>query len=230
MTMLAQRANFGWLPDLPDARDWLAFPSKSAVHSTAMPVSVDLRSDHQFTVHDQGNAGSCVAQAIASAIEYEQHRRPDDPNVSDFLEQDRKFPVSRLFLYYEARRPIGLLHEDSGCHIRDAMRVAHNIGVPRESGWQYETHRVTTSPKHWSYRSAPYHKITSYKSVAVDMNEIRLALASGSPVVFGIMLYSSFNPSPVGASRCRTRRATGRGAGMPCSPWATMTRLGMCWC
>lgn len=191
---LKQRVNYGWLPDLPDFRDKLAFPGKEGVQvaAAALPTRVDLRARHDFTVNDQGYIGSCVAQAVGSAIEFAQHTRPNDPAVSDFLEEDRKFQVSRLFLYYEARRAIGLIDEDSGCHIRDAMRVAFNIGVPRETGWAYKEDRFAHEPPRHSYKSAPYHKITSYRSVAVNNDEIRLALSLGAPVVFGVSIFDSF--------------------------------------
>lgn len=191
---LKQRVNFGWIPDLPDFRDKLAFPGKVIVPQMAakLPTSVDLRERHTFNVMDQGYIGSCVAHAVGSAIEYAQHTRPNDPKVSDFLEEDRKFPVSRLFLYYEARRPIDTLEEDSGCYIRDAMRVAYNIGVPRETGWGYREEAFDQEPPARSYKSAPYHKITSYKSVAVNNDEIRLALMMSNPVVFGVSIFESF--------------------------------------
>lgn len=191
---LKKRINYGWLPDLPDFRDFLAFPNKqSALDSAAkVPLSVDLRERHEFVVKDQGYLGSCVAHAVGSAIEYAQNTRPNDPEVSDFLEEDRKFQVSRLFLYYEARRPIGALEEDSGCYIRDAMRVAYNIGVPRETGWGYHEDAFDKEPPKRSYKSAPYHKISSYRSVAVNNQEIRLALSLGHPVVFGVSIFESF--------------------------------------
>ena len=190
---LKQRVNFGWLPDLPDFRDKLAFPDKHLMEALmALPPSVDLRERHTFNVLDQGYIGSCVAHAVSSAIEYAKHMRADDPGVSNFLEEDRKFPVSRLFLYYEARKAIGMTSEDSGCHIRDAMRVAYNVGAPRETGWTYREDAFSMEPPKRSYKSAPYHKITSYKSVAVNGQEVRLALSQGSPVVVGISVFDSF--------------------------------------
>ena len=191
---LKKRVNYGWLPDLPDFRDKLAFPDKMGIDLVAMslPMSVDLRERHTFVVNDQGYIGSCVAHAVGSAIEYAKHVRVDDPNVSDFLEQDRKFPISRLFLYYEARRPIDMLGEDSGCNIRDAMRVAYNIGVPRETGWGYHEENFAVAPPGRSYKSAPFHKITSYRSVAVNNTEIKMALAQGYPVVIGISVFDTF--------------------------------------
>jgi C1A family cysteine protease len=169
----------------------LAMPADHATLE-ALPTRVDLTERHKFRVYDQGQLGSCVAHAVGSAIEYAQETRPNDPNVPDFLENQRKFPTSRLFLYYEARRAIGTLSEDSGCVIRDALRVAYNIGAPRESGWKYNESKFTAEPPKRSYKSAPFHKITSYQAVPVSALGIKAALAQGYPVVFGIAIFNTF--------------------------------------
>ncbi|MES2704858.1 MAG: C1 family peptidase [Bacteroidota bacterium] len=187
---LVERVNFGWVPQLPDHRDrMLAMPDMMAA---ALPPKVDLRSKHTFAVLDQGQLGSCVAHAVGSAIEFAQHTRPNDANVPDFLENDRKFPTSRLFLYYEARKAIGMVSEDSGCVIRDALRVAYNMGVPRETGWKYDIAKYAKAPPKHSYKSAPFHKITSYKAVPVSVSGVKAALAQGFPVVFGVAVFNSF--------------------------------------
>lgn len=188
---LKERKNFGWIPDLPDPRDRVLF-SAGAPAEINLPDKVDLTQNHSFAVMDQGNLGSCVAHALASAIEYAQHMRPNDPNVPDFLEEDRKFPVSRLFLYYEARTAIGMETIDSGCYIRDALKAAYNVGAPRESGWKYVEPKYSQKPPRRSYKSAPYHKISSYRSVGVNVQEVKAALASGLPVIIGVSVFNSF--------------------------------------
>lgn len=193
---LKKRVNFGWIPDSPDPRDHKFKANLRALSSISLPTRVDLTERHNFRVYDQGMIGSCVAHATASAIEYAHAIRPNDPNVPDFLEEDRKFPVSRLFLYYEARQAIGLTQEDSGCMIRDCLRAAYNIGAPRETGWKYDESKFATKPPKRSYKYAPYHKITAYKAVNVNALELKVALASGLPVLFGVMLFDSFFSGP----------------------------------
>jgi C1A family cysteine protease len=133
-----------------------------------------------------------VAQAIAGAIEYAMSRRANDPDVPDFIEADRVFVPSRLFIYYGAREIIGLTQEDSGCHIRDAMKVVYNLGAPRETGWRYNEDKFAQRPPKRQYRSAPYHKITSYRSVPIEVNAIKAALAEKLPVIFGVAVFESF--------------------------------------
>jgi len=60
-------SRYGWSPDLPDHRDFLyAVPPATAV---ALPPGVDLR-PNCAPVYDQGQLGSCTANAIAGAIEF----------------------------------------------------------------------------------------------------------------------------------------------------------------
>ena len=190
MTGLVERHNFGWLPDIPDHRD---LKLKLAPLTAKLPARVDLTESGAFPpAYDQGDLGSCVANAIAGAIEYAMRKRPDDPRVADFLEDDRKFTPSRLFIYYGAREIIGLTHEDSGCHIRDGMKVVYNLGAPRETGWKYDEAKFANRPPKRVYRSAPFHKITSYRSVDVDVFAVKQALAEGLPVIFGVAVFYSF--------------------------------------
>lgn len=193
---LKQRRNFGWLPDLPDHRDLLLHGRPP--RDNEGPTRIDLTGLHQFNVYDQGYLGSCVSHAVASAIEFSHSQRPNDPDVPDFLEEDRKFPVSRLFMYYEARKAFGMETVDSGAYVRDVMRVAYNIGAPRESGWKYSEEKFADKPPRRSYKYAPYHKISSYKSVAVNVAEVRGALMQELPVVIGVCVFDSFYDNPDG--------------------------------
>lgn len=61
-------SKFGWQPDLPDQRDF----QYKAPHAfaKALPTKIDLRKKCP-PVYDQGQLGSCTANAIAGAFEYE---------------------------------------------------------------------------------------------------------------------------------------------------------------
>ena len=83
------KRGYGWVPDVPDQRDYLL----SAVLKVParLPRKVDLR-PLCSKVEDQGQLGSCTANALAGAIE--------------FLERKDKVPFqdfSRLFIYYNER-------------------------------------------------------------------------------------------------------------------------------
>ena len=60
-------AGYGWTPDLPDHRDHLFGAKRPRV--AALPPSVDLRPQCP-PVENQGQLGSCTANALAGALEF----------------------------------------------------------------------------------------------------------------------------------------------------------------
>ena len=59
--------SLGWLPDVPDVRD-ISFRSVFRIRGK-VPSSADLRAGCS-PIEDQGELGSCTAQALAGALEY----------------------------------------------------------------------------------------------------------------------------------------------------------------
>src|SRR5262249_39050928 len=98
-------ARYGWKPGLPDPRgvlDWAP-----AIALAALPTPADLRGGCP-PVYDQGRIGSCTANAIAAAFEFDLKKQ----NLTDFM-------PSRLFIYYNERAMEGHVQFDSGAQIRD---------------------------------------------------------------------------------------------------------------
>lgn len=186
--MAARKINFGWLPDHPDHRD---IPFQGIIRkATELPSQFDIRqiADIPHPL-DQGDLGSCVANATAAAMMYERAKvRALGPDKGT----DSLSIPSRLFIYYGAREAINTVNEDSGSMIRDAMKVAYNVGAPVESSWPYRIDKFTVRPPARSYSNARYHKITGYRSVPVNIVEIRKALAEGLSIVVGISVYDNF--------------------------------------
>ena len=59
---------YGWTPDLPDQRDYLY--SAPVPFQKNLPTLVNLAPQCP-PVYDQGQLGSCTANAIAGAIEFD---------------------------------------------------------------------------------------------------------------------------------------------------------------
>ncbi|MDR3449024.1 MAG: hypothetical protein P4M15_04635, partial [Alphaproteobacteria bacterium] len=82
-------ARYGWKPDLPDQRDFsYSVPGHIARN---MPPGIDLRAQCP-PVYDQGQLGSCTANAIAAALEFDMIKQA----MPDIM-------PSRLFIYYNER-------------------------------------------------------------------------------------------------------------------------------
>src|SRR5512133_3060968 len=101
---------------------------------TKLPKKVDLRSKMP-KVYDQGQLGSCTANAIGAAFEFGQVKQ----GLKDFM-------PSRLFIYYNERAMEGTIDTDSGAMIRDGMKSVAKRGAPKEDTWPYEIDRFRDKP------------------------------------------------------------------------------------
>jgi hypothetical protein len=159
----------GCLADVRRASDFAAVPNISS-----LPPRVDLRPGCS-RVEDQGQVGSCTANAIVGAIEFKRWKSG--------LQED----LSRLFLYYNARRMRGAEHEDSGIPIAHGMEALSAYGVPPERSWPYDPGKVTIAPDAAAYDHAAAVDEIEYARVE-GIEHIKGALAREHPVVFSISL------------------------------------------
>jgi C1A family cysteine protease len=174
---------YGWVPDIPDARD-LLYAAPEAVLAD-LPSSVDLRSQCP-PVYDQGELGSCTANAIGGAFEFMQKKE----ELADFM-------PSRLFIYWNERKIEGTVDEDSGAMIRDGIKSVHKLGVCDENIWPYNIAKFTEKPPAAAYREAKEHQATVYRRVLPVLHQMQGCLASGTPFVFGFSVYESFESDEV---------------------------------
>jgi C1A family cysteine protease len=175
---------YGWVPDLPDQRDRLFFAPPAAV--AALPPSVDLRSGCP-PVYDQGQLGSCTANAIGGALQFNQMKE----GLADI------FVPSRLFIYYNERVMENSVDEDAGAMIRDGIKSVSKEGAPHETLWPYVISKFKTKPPPKAYKDALKHRAILYERVNATMDQLKGCLASGYPFVFGFSVYDSFESSEV---------------------------------
>lgn len=183
-------ARYGWKPDLPDQRD----------HSYAVPAgvvqnisgNVDLRAQCP-PVYDQGQIGSCTANAIGAALQF------------DMMKQGLpSFIPSRLFIYYNERSMEGTTGSDAGAFIRDGIKSVASLGNCPESEWPYDGSaaqpdgtfapgaKAGTAPTPQCYADAIHHQAMTYQSVDQNLADMKGCLSSGYPFVFGFTVYQSF--------------------------------------
>lgn len=176
--------HYGWVPDLPDARDHLY--SAPIARIGPLPPSADLRSACP-AVYDQGQLGSCTANAIAGAIEFDRMKQDLQP----------PFVPSRLFIYYNERSIEGTVSQDSGAQIRDGIKSVANAGVCDEALWPYDISKFADQPPPEDYTEAAKTKAASYCRVARELTQMKGCLASGYPFVLGFTVFDAFESDTV---------------------------------
>ena len=181
--MYRSSLHYGWKPDLPDHRDLKYAAAKATLDK--LPAKVDLR-DKCPAVYDQGQLGSCTANAIAGAIQFELIRQ----NVPSWV-------PSRLFIYYNERAIENTVDSDSGAQTRDGIKSVSKQGVCPETMWPYVTNEFSKKPFANCYATALQNKAVSYQRVSQQLAQMKSCLAEGFPFVAGFTAYSSFEGQPV---------------------------------
>src|ERR1700761_6388176 len=107
-----------------------------------LPPTVDLR-DKFGPVYDQGNLGSCTANAGAAAYNYIS-KCPQNP--------------SRLFLYYNERLLDGDVSSDAGSSLSQCVNALEQFGVCGEKLWPYDISKFAEYPTQSCYDAAKDHE------------------------------------------------------------------------
>ena len=173
---------YGWKPDLPDNRDFL-FEVKRPMD---LPEKVDLR-PNDMPVFDQGQLGSCTANAISAAYSFNMRKQVED----------EIFTPSRLFIYYNEREMENSIPYDNGAMIRTGIKSINRVGVCDEQIWPYDISKFTEKPLTECYRQAERNKAVKYERLNNSKNELKTCLALGLPFVFGFTVYESFETKAV---------------------------------
>jgi C1A family cysteine protease len=205
--------SFGWLPGYPDVRDHT--PEERSVHprrqsasaeeqrpvaellSTvgvgdesppALPGAVSDLEEWFAPVEDQGQLGSCTAQAGVGLVEYFERRA-----------FGRHLDASRLFLYKATRN---LMHEtgDTGAFLRTTMGALVLFGVPPEEYYPYDVALFDEEPPAFcyafaqNYQSIDYYRLDPPGTPADELlGRIKTHLAGGLPSMFGFSVYDSID-------------------------------------
>jgi C1A family cysteine protease len=186
-TVARSNAHYGWVPDLPDQRDFLYAAPPAVV--VKLPRKVDLTSQCA-PVYDQGQLGSCTGNGVAGCLQFDamKEKLPDTSTPS------------RLFIYYNERVLEGTVASDSGAMIRDGIKSVAETGACDEAIWPYDITAFATKPSDASYQEATSHRAIVYSRVVQTLSQLKGCLASGYPVVFGFTVYESFESPEVASS------------------------------
>ena len=179
------KKSYGWLPDLPDPRDYLFEPRAPEVQPRD---TINLSTKFPFPPENQGNIGSCTAHATASALEYLKVVNNEPP-----------IHLSRLFGYYNTRVIENTIDKDIGGSLRDALKAANQYGVCPETDWPYSISEWGTKPPDKAYLDASSHIVTSYERLST-LDDMKKCLSEGYPFIFGFTVYKSFESTDVAKS------------------------------
>jgi len=180
----------GWLPDVPDYRDYTvetkevkemfkAGPPKA----TGNPSAVDLR-QYCSPIEDQGNLGSCTAQAVVGLVEYFEGRA-----LGEYLDASRRF-------LYKVTRKLYHFQGDTGAYVRGTLKALRIFGVCPEEYWPYDISKYDEEPPAFCYAFAQAYQAVKYYRVwdsdpAKLLDQLKASLANGLPFAFGFSVYSS---------------------------------------
>lgn len=190
------RHGLGWVPDLPDNRDHLYSAPMAKIGP--LPAKVDLRK-HCPAVYNQGQIGSCTANAIAAAVQFDRKKQ----KLADFI-------PSRLFIYYNERSMERSVPLDNGAQIRDGIKSVGKQGVCPEKEWSYDDTPADPTTNVWPtgakparkppkacYTDAKKYRAVSYQRVNRTVSQMKGCLADGYPFVFGFTVYDNFESAEV---------------------------------
>ena len=197
----------GWLPPLPDLRDYTVAQPKIAAMSKTMgvaeggkklkatPTTVDLR-QWCSPIENQKNLGSCTANAAMGVVEYFQRRA-----FGSFING------SRLFVY-KTTRNLMQVTGDTGAWLRNTMGALVLCGVPPEKYWPYTDAKPAfdKEPSSFVYSVGDNYQAVQYFShdpqganvpTATVLTSVKNYLAAGIPSMFGFWGFPSFDSSNV---------------------------------
>lgn len=148
-------------------------PVLQQISDMELPPQVNL-TPHCSPVENQGDIGSCTANAVVGALEYFQiatgHKMVD---------------LSRLFVYYNARRLSDRELVDAGTSMPHVMASILAYGVCAEATWPYDAARWNMKPAEDCYRATMQFPDFHYARVSPGQ-ECKYVLATGLPIIFGM--------------------------------------------
>jgi C1A family cysteine protease len=200
----------GWLPSLPDLRDYtkehpnvaemalkLGVPPTA---ETALPSKVDLRT-WCSPIENQSNLGSCTAHAGVGIIEFYERRA-----------FNKHIEASRLFVYKTTRNLLGWVG-DTGAYMKTTMGALGLCGVPPEKYWPYTTKQhpgpagdrtFDEEPPSFVYSIADNYEALVYwrhdppgAPGGTVLANVKGWLSAKIPSMFGFYGFTSYNQSDV---------------------------------
>ena len=200
-------SKLGWLPDLPDTRDYTfettylkpEFEKLGEKSIKQMLEDIGIKESAKFSdqghkdlrkwcspIEDQEDIGSCTANAGVGLVEYFERRS-----------YNKHIDASRLFLYKVTRNLLNWTG-DTGAYLRTTMGALRLFGVPPEKYWPYDTSKYDIEPNSFCYSFAQNYKAIQYYRldnffIRRDelLKRIKIYIDNYLPSMFGFAIFQS---------------------------------------
>jgi C1A family cysteine protease len=161
-----------------------------------LPEMIKNLVDYFPPAFNQENMFSCTANAATAVTEYYSLRQ-SKATYAQASSDGRHTPLSRLFVYFNARKLREQEIWDDGASIRATLGALKLFGTPAESFWPYEREKRFREPSAFLYSLASANKIDKYIIHDSDNTEdtlysVKKYLTAGVPSVFGFKAFESF--------------------------------------
>lgn len=203
--MTIRNKGLGWRRDPIDPRDFsLQHPEVKKIltknNTTGLkaspPASLPSKMDNRkwcSPIEDQGQLGSCTANAGVGMYEYMENKA-----------FGRYIDGSRLFLYKATRLLMGKEgFGDSGAYIRSALGAIRLFGIPNEEFWPYTDDPVQFDrmPDPWlwalgqNFQSLTHFRLDNSDNADENIKRIKEYVTNGYAVDYGFYVYTSIDDS-----------------------------------
>lgn len=172
LTQFVHHPKFSLAPT-PDVLDLSGCMPDSGTVSAPLAV-------HMPAIYDQGQEGSCTANAGTAAMEFIWHK-----TLGTFI------TGSRQGLYSCELTHDGNWPNDSGSYTGTVVWVLQNQGQGGEQLFPYNTPLSTPLPDFYVSDAATHKAVHGYDVDSTDHVSIQTAIAAGLPVLFGGYVYES---------------------------------------
>lgn len=158
---------------------------------TKQPAKYSLENNITFQAYDQGDLGSCTANAFCAAFRMR----------SQIQNKYKGFIPSRLFFYYNERVMEGTVTEDAGADVVDGEEYCKQYGICSEQSWPYVESKFAVAPPSTCYSQARQYRIAKYQTLLQQgsalVQAMKAQLVANEPLLIAIAIFDSFESDSV---------------------------------
>ena len=130
---------------------------------------------------NQESLGSCGPSSAVKVI-----------RILQKIQGVEEFTAARLAIYYNTRKRMDTIAEDSGVDNRSMCKSLASDGYCHEELYPYNILNFTQPPSETCYAEGRENKVSSYATLPVDLDSIKACLdGSHKPYVLGLKVYKS---------------------------------------